>query len=331
VTCEDVRELFSARVDDALTADERARLDAHVTSCPECAREWQRFERAVELLRAVEPARAPAGFVDRVLAARPRPWYRRLARGLLVPWPVKVPLDAAAIVLVAGLAIVVFQRSPGLQQAARAPAPPADRVEAPSSQPAAPPPATESLPTSERRPSATPTPTVAPPPATVAPPPAPTRQAPTRQKEAGSALGDEAKRQESAADARARGADVPRSSPRRDAEPDGDRAARVRQAAPPPGASGRVQSLAARPIDVEARLVVTERTAAERAVGDLVARAGGHVVSRGDDGAATVLGLAIPAERWDDLRHELTRVGILRVDRSAPRAGHLRVVLRLEP
>ena len=56
-----------------------------------------------------------------MVAARPRPWYARLARGLLVPWPVKLPLEAAAILMVAGLAIMIVQRSPELQQASRLP------------------------------------------------------------------------------------------------------------------------------------------------------------------------------------------------------------------
>ena len=104
-------------------------LDKLVT-CPECRREWQRFAATVGLLRAVEPARAPAGFVDRVLAgARPQPWYRRLARGLLVPWPVKLPLEAAALVMVAGLAVLVFQRSSDLQLATQAPEPPRETYE----------------------------------------------------------------------------------------------------------------------------------------------------------------------------------------------------------
>src|SRR5882724_4854030 len=135
LTCTDIRELFSARIDDALSAEERARLEAHLATCAECPREWQSFERSVALVRGVEPARASVGFVDRVLAARPRPWYRRLGRSLLVPWPVKLPLEAAAIVLVAGLAILIVQGSPELQQAARVPVtPPA------SMPPAAPPP-----------------------------------------------------------------------------------------------------------------------------------------------------------------------------------------------
>jgi hypothetical protein len=411
VSCEATRELFSARVDATLSTEERARLDAHLASCPECAREWLRFDAAIALLRAVEPARAPAGFVDRVLAARPQPWYRRLARGLLVPWPVKLPLEAAAVVLVAGLAILVFQRSPELQHAARAPAPTADRPAPTADRPA--PTADRPAPTADR-PGASPSPGAPPPPAerdsafksaapgavAPAPPtPAPTMSeyapttggvagpsppSPTSLKKDERPLGDETKRQAphpprrraadetqlratgeveqrprevaksppapgtpeevrkeaarearpspdsaAAADARSKNADASRPLGRRDAE--GERAAGLRQAAPPAASSSRVQTLAARPIDVEARLTVAERGAAERTVNELVARAGGQVVSRADDGVATVLGLAVPTEGWDPLRRELERMGPLRIDRSALRAGHLRVVLRLEP
>ena len=124
MTCPEARDLFSARADEALAPDERAALEAHLATCGECRREWQRLAATVGLLRAVEPARAPAGFVDRVVAAaRPQPWYRRLARTVFLPWPVKLPLEAAAIVLVGGLAVLVVQRSPELHQTAQAPAP----------------------------------------------------------------------------------------------------------------------------------------------------------------------------------------------------------------
>ena len=74
MTCHDVRELFSALIDDALDAGERGALETHLATCAECRRELQRFRSTVALLHAVEPARAPVGFVDRVLAAaRPTP------------------------------------------------------------------------------------------------------------------------------------------------------------------------------------------------------------------------------------------------------------------
>ena len=120
MTCHDARELLSAAVDDALGAAERDRLDAHLGTCADCRRELQRVRDTVALLRAVEPARAPAGFVDRVLAAaRPTPGPRRLLRALFLPWPVKLPLEAAATVLVAIGVVYLYQATPELQRAAR--------------------------------------------------------------------------------------------------------------------------------------------------------------------------------------------------------------------
>jgi hypothetical protein len=120
MNCHDARELFSALVDDALDPTERSTLDAHLAGCAECRRELERFRATVALLRAVEPARAPAGFVDRVLeAARPAPLHHRLLRALFLPWPVKLPLEAAAIVLVGVMAVMLFRETPEPPRAAR--------------------------------------------------------------------------------------------------------------------------------------------------------------------------------------------------------------------
>src|SRR5206468_3123219 len=96
MSCHDARELFSARADDALTAPERAALDAHLASCAECRREWERFRATVALLHAVEHPRAPVGFVDRVLGATSRvPRHRRVLRALFLPWRQKLPMKSA--------------------------------------------------------------------------------------------------------------------------------------------------------------------------------------------------------------------------------------------
>jgi hypothetical protein len=120
MTCHEAREEFSALIDDALDASGRAALEAHLATCADCRRDLQRFRDTVSLVRAVTPVRAPAGFVDRVLeAARPVPWPRRLLRGLFLPWPVKLPMEAAAIVLVAVGVAVVYRGTPELEQASR--------------------------------------------------------------------------------------------------------------------------------------------------------------------------------------------------------------------
>jgi Putative zinc-finger len=120
MTCHDAREQFSALVDDALAAGGRAAVEAHLATCADCRRELQRFRDTVSLVRAVAPVRAPSGFVDRLLeAARPVPWPRRLVRGLFLPWPVKLPMEAAALVLVGVGVALVYRGSPELQQSAR--------------------------------------------------------------------------------------------------------------------------------------------------------------------------------------------------------------------
>jgi len=133
MTCTETRDLFSALADDALAPAERAALDAHLAGCAECRRELAGLLRTVKLVRAIDPERAPAGFVDRVLAAaRPEPARKRLARRLLAPWPT-LPLGAAALFLVAGLAVLLFRGSPEQQQAARSQPPtPGPAVQAPT-------------------------------------------------------------------------------------------------------------------------------------------------------------------------------------------------------
>src|SRR5206468_6792200 len=150
MTCHDARELFSDWMDEALTAEDRAEVDAHLVGCADCRKELERLTATIALLHRMDRPRAPVGFVDRVLArTSPAPWYERFYKRLFVPLSVKLPAEAAALLLVAGLAVYVFQRTPELQQAARREAArpaaryetPSGRSEAPSGLTAAPPPA----------------------------------------------------------------------------------------------------------------------------------------------------------------------------------------------
>jgi len=341
VTCQAIRDLFSARVDDALTAQERTQLDAHLATCAECALEWQRFEGTVGLLRAAAPTRAPVGFVDRVLAARPQPWYRRLARGALVPWPVKLPLDAAAIVLIAGLAIMIFQHSPELQQAARAPQAVPTSTPSGSKQPGPATPPAAYAPAPPVPPSATapvsPTPPVARRDGAVSDEAKERAAQPTltelRREPMGKLDGGRPVESPRAAESRAKKAEAPEGGARQNAEQD------LRAAAPPaappavaatPEKSGEVQRLSSFRVDVQARLAVSDREAAERAVRDLVGRAGGRVLARTDEGCTTVLILAVPRDRWEDVRGGLQALGPLQLEgRGDDAARQLVFTLRL--
>jgi RNA polymerase sigma-70 factor (ECF subfamily) len=138
MTCPEVRDRLSAWLDEDLPPAERREVEAHLSGCAPCRQEGERLRRTVALLAGLGRPRAPAGFVDRVLErVEPAPWYRRLARGLFVPVPVKVPLQAAAAVLVAIMAVLVYERTPELSRPPVVPAP------VPAARPAEPPAAVE--------------------------------------------------------------------------------------------------------------------------------------------------------------------------------------------
>ena len=132
MTSAENREQHSALLDGELSPAERSLVEAHLAGCPECSAELARLARLVGMLHAIPDERAAPFFVDRVLAAaRPTPWYVRAWRAATQPWRLKLPLQAAAVVIVALGAVYVFQKTPELQQAAR--------YNAPSSAPPAPP------------------------------------------------------------------------------------------------------------------------------------------------------------------------------------------------
>ena len=134
MTCHEARELFSAKADELVSPEQRSALDRHLQSCAACAREWERFRQTVSLLHSVAEARAPAGFARRVIeAARPEPSHRRLLRGIFLPLRVKLPLEAAALVLVSTLVVFLYRQTPELQRAIEAP--PSPGVTAPAAEP----------------------------------------------------------------------------------------------------------------------------------------------------------------------------------------------------
>jgi Putative zinc-finger len=134
MNCHDARERLSDFHDEALSPGDLGEIRSHLEGCPECRRELERLRATLSILSRVERPRAPVGFVDRVMeAARPVPWYRRLARWLFVPLGTKLPAEAAAMAMIAVLGVFLLQRTPEMKEAARPEfqAPPS-RIEAPA-------------------------------------------------------------------------------------------------------------------------------------------------------------------------------------------------------
>jgi len=316
MTCTETRDLFSALADDALTPAERAALDAHLAGCAECRRELAAFGRTVALVRAIDPAHAPAGFVDRVLAAaRPEPWPRWLARRLSAPWPT-LPLGAAALLLVAGLAVLLFRTSPEQQETARyQSAPPG---------PAAPAPARETAPSGASD----------------------SREAnASRDAGASATAADEVvpaaknRLEQAAPAAKSAETSVEPAAPARDAPPaepramsdrqtvapstalegrranvdsiatDMAKASRPRQEAAPLSRTGPMTGILAAPPDVTAQLRAADVSVAERSLIELAGRLGGRQTGRRIDGGRVVVELAVPREAYAQFVREATALG----------------------
>jgi len=330
MTCHDARERFSALVDDALEADARAGLDAHLATCADCRRELQRFRDTVSLLNGVAPVRAPAGFVDRVLeAARPAPWPRRLARGLFVPWPVKLPMEAAAIVLVAVGVALVYRGTPELQQAARLEAPAPGRETARENKLEGAREQGEKGEPAERRlgkmreireaPAA--------PKATEPTPRAGMSRDEERSRDVEARQGTDAaavapKDQGAAAASRSmarQSAQAARPAPG---------VAALAPATQPPAAPDAGSAFPAS--DVLGRLEVSDRDTALRQVGELLARLGAAENGRTDGADGLIVDLTVPREAYAELTRELARLGRWQTSREpATLPAQVRVVLRI--
>lgn len=336
MTCIETRDLFSALADDALTADERAALDTHLAGCAECRHELATFARTVQMVRAMDPSLAPAGFVDRVLAAaKPEPWLRRVARRVVRPWPA-VPLSAAALLVIGGLAVLLFRASPEQQRFAQQPPQAEYRAQPPREEPRArptdsarpseplhpsePAPRTEPARPSEPAPRAAPAPSgvrdalsdaaaqqnVEPPTASApSAPPAP-RATPEPRAKTRSYERDVAKDE---ADQRA---DAPRKAP----------AIATAQSQATPGIArlsrtGPMPGIRAGSPDVTAQLRAADVRTAERSLVQLAARIGGRPLGRRVDGRRVVVELAVPSDAYADFVRRAAALGAVAIDHQA--------------
>ena len=325
MTCHDTREALSAFLDEELGPGKRREVEAHLEGCAECRRELDGLRQTVALLRGVQPARAPVGFVDRVVAtARPRPWYRRVAASVFLPLSVKLPAEATAILMVALLAVYVFEQTPALQRAARSEQEMA-RSESPTrledrakrTEPLAPrgaerPAAFGGRPEPARPDAPAPRDSFAP-----LPPPAPAAPAPA----APSAAPPEVKTESR-----------PASPPPLEADN------RQKAQQPVAGASRAAPSvsklatdLAQPSADVVARATVKDREAAERDLSDLVARVGGTEMKRRRDGEAIIVEALIPLTGYTDFVQGLASLGPWQIEAKRPDLpAQIRVFLRLD-
>jgi hypothetical protein len=121
--CVRTEDILSAYLDGDLPEREREEVTAHLRKCPRCAEEERALRETVSLLRTLPVEKAPPGLLAGVRrrigeekAAEP------LWKKLFLPAHVKIPLEAAAVVLVFLLAYGIQKQVPATKAPASPPA-----------------------------------------------------------------------------------------------------------------------------------------------------------------------------------------------------------------
>lgn len=109
MNCENALELMNRELDEALTAEESAALQAHLDACPDCRETWRQLHELDALLQESE-LEPPAALHDGVMRAI-RQEQRKPRRAWL---PAAAIAAAAALVLLAGKARLIAL--PGFEQ-----------------------------------------------------------------------------------------------------------------------------------------------------------------------------------------------------------------------
>ena len=106
--CQDIQPDLSAYLDGELTPSQRAEIEAHVASCPRCQQELaglRTLAAGVAALPRLQPAPGFLAEVRRKIAQGHGPELISWTDYLLRPFWLKVPLEAAAVIVIAMFAV----------------------------------------------------------------------------------------------------------------------------------------------------------------------------------------------------------------------------------
>jgi len=107
--CKDVKENLSAYIDDMLDKQIKILVDQHLAECKSCRQELSSMLSVVEELKDTGGLKAPEDFLeslhDRLSAAS---YWERIKEILFVPAQIKIPLEFAAISIVAVLMFTLY-------------------------------------------------------------------------------------------------------------------------------------------------------------------------------------------------------------------------------
>lgn len=95
----EAKSLFGALVDEELPARDERRLRVHLDECDDCRTGWERYERAVKVVRGVEREKAPPNLASQILRRTRRRRMSNARAVHLAHLNHRVPVEAVIPVL----------------------------------------------------------------------------------------------------------------------------------------------------------------------------------------------------------------------------------------
>jgi hypothetical protein len=124
MNCVEAQKHFADLLDHS--RDERLRkVNDHLAACARCRQELAAVAACQRLVSALPPVEPPAGFTAQVMAeVRDTAHRSDLWQRLFLPLQIKLPLQATAVVLIAVLAVFIYQKESGQRQSTTTMPPP---------------------------------------------------------------------------------------------------------------------------------------------------------------------------------------------------------------
>jgi hypothetical protein len=113
MTCQEIRNLLPGYEEDGLSLEERRVVEHHLASCPFCQQSLADLKQTRRLLQGLEEVEPPPFLEQRIMARiREEAGTRKsLLQRLFFPLHFKIPLQVTATLLIAVLAVYVFQKN----------------------------------------------------------------------------------------------------------------------------------------------------------------------------------------------------------------------------
>ena len=110
----DIRHKLSEYIDGTLTPQEKASVEEHLKTCPNCSNALSELQKTVEHIRKVEEVEPPAWMTQKIMAkvrAEEEKKKQGLLHRLFFPLHIKLPLETIGVLFIAVTVYFVVQET----------------------------------------------------------------------------------------------------------------------------------------------------------------------------------------------------------------------------